>query len=286
MQKITALTIVLSVLFAFVTYAQYGPPATNHSFDSIWHAAARGTAQDVQGFIDRGTKINASDKDGLTPLHVAAYHENVEVVKFLVFTGADVKSRSKNGWTPLHSAVDGGKVRVNCRNEIVDILLSKGANLHAKNTPSRNGYSPFDMMKEHEFVQWAFELLLNHDEKTERIPTASSTPSPTVNRPNTTSTASAPKPEKQPVRCSSCNGSGTKTTQCKGCDGTGLRPVDCRSCQGMGRIVDTGRTSNPPKVFYKTCDWCKGMGRTQCTNCTGAGTKTERCYGCGGTGYK
>jgi ankyrin repeat protein len=55
--------------------------------------------------IERGARTGVRDKDGLTPLHVAARYRNVHAVQVLLAKGADVNSRAKYGNTPLSEAM-------------------------------------------------------------------------------------------------------------------------------------------------------------------------------------
>ncbi|KAJ0751804.1 putative AAA+ ATPase domain, ATPase, AAA-type, core, ankyrin repeat-containing [Helianthus annuus] len=75
-----------------------------------------------------------------TPLHVAASHNSVEVVKFLLnFAGpetVDLEAKNMYGETPLHMAAKNG-----C-NEAAALLLSHGASTEAK---ANNGMTPLHL---------------------------------------------------------------------------------------------------------------------------------------------
>uniref|UniRef100_A0A0N5A987 ANK_REP_REGION domain-containing protein n=1 Tax=Syphacia muris TaxID=451379 RepID=A0A0N5A987_9BILA len=71
------------------------------------------------------TLIKASDADGYTALHRAAYSNSVDCVNFLISAGASLDARTKDGWTPLHSACNWA-----CY-ESVGILLSNGADVNS-----------------------------------------------------------------------------------------------------------------------------------------------------------
>ena len=59
-------------------------------------------------------------------INKAAAFGDIDRVKLSLIRGEDVNHESKNGYTPLlHAAANGHK-------EIVELLLSKGANIHAK----------------------------------------------------------------------------------------------------------------------------------------------------------
>lgn len=92
-----------------------------------------------------GGSVAARDRNGSTPLHLAARNWGAEsAIKFLVAAGADVNAKDTAGRTPLHEAVVRGGFG-NCR-----ALVDLGADLFAENmegktplaarhTPSRDG---------------------------------------------------------------------------------------------------------------------------------------------------
>jgi ankyrin repeat protein len=83
--------------------------------------------------IDRGADINSVDKIGHTPLMLASFFNNIEVVKLIVENGADVNIKDLNGWTALMFAVNRGKL------EIIKYLVEKGADV---NIVDRYGDTP------------------------------------------------------------------------------------------------------------------------------------------------
>ena len=63
------------------------------------------TPADVQAELAKGSDPQARDKDGMTPLHWAAGHnENPAVVQALLEAGSDLTARDRRGGTPLHWA--------------------------------------------------------------------------------------------------------------------------------------------------------------------------------------
>ena len=50
---------------------------------------------------DRETEVNALDDDGYTPLHLAAFQDDPDVVEVLLDHGADPMILSDTGWYPL-----------------------------------------------------------------------------------------------------------------------------------------------------------------------------------------
>ena len=79
----------------------------------------------MRELLERGANPNIPNKQGLTPLHQAAYWGEVGIVGLLLRSGADPKIDNSKGWTPLHSASLAGGL---CgRDKIVDMLLKAGA---------------------------------------------------------------------------------------------------------------------------------------------------------------
>ena len=47
--------------------------------------------------IEKGAKINVQDKEGSTPLHIAAYNNDIEMLKLLIEKGSDINGRDYEG---------------------------------------------------------------------------------------------------------------------------------------------------------------------------------------------
>lgn len=71
------------------------------------------------------TTIDSVDEDGYTPLHRAAYSNNVDIAKILIKYGANVNAQTEFKWTPLHSAVKWSNA------EVAALLLQHGADVNA-----------------------------------------------------------------------------------------------------------------------------------------------------------
>lgn len=71
-------------------------------------------------------EINHSNYEGATPLCVAIYKGEIDLVKKLIIYGVNVNEKS-NGLTPLMVAARYNKV------EIIKLLLANGAHLKEKN---------------------------------------------------------------------------------------------------------------------------------------------------------
>ncbi|XP_011858782.1 PREDICTED: ankyrin-1-like, partial [Vollenhovia emeryi] len=82
-------------------------------------------------FLCKGAKVDARDRWGFTPLHLAAESNRLGIVKYLIknFTDEEVYIDAKNDDdnTPLHLAAESGHL------EIVEYLVGEGANVNAQN---------------------------------------------------------------------------------------------------------------------------------------------------------
>jgi ankyrin repeat protein len=76
---------------------------------------------------------------GMTELHLAAYHGELDWVAGCIAGGLDVHARSNNGYTPLHWAVDMGCVGDPAeRQAVVRALVAAGADITAVDHDGRS----------------------------------------------------------------------------------------------------------------------------------------------------
>ena len=99
------------------------------SGDQVAHLLARhGKVDMMELLFDRwGLPIECANLDGKTPLHEAALHSHVNVIKFLLKHGAYVDPLKRAGWTPLMMACTKPDL------EVVKILVENGANINLQN---------------------------------------------------------------------------------------------------------------------------------------------------------
>ena len=71
-------------------------------------AAGHGHVAVVKTLVELGADKDASAVDGATPLHKAAYNGHVDVVTTLVELGADIGALADSGETPLQLSIDKG----------------------------------------------------------------------------------------------------------------------------------------------------------------------------------
>ena len=76
----------------------------------------------MEALLTAGANKDAPDKNGATPLHLAAKKGQKEIVEALLTVGADVNAKDNLNHTPLHFAHKRG------HKEIAEALLTAGAN--------------------------------------------------------------------------------------------------------------------------------------------------------------
>jgi ankyrin repeat protein len=117
-------------LATMIAAAGLGVAAQTHS---IPDAVQSGDKQAVQALLKKKADVNASQTDGATALHWAAYLEDAETTSLLIRAGANVDARNNYGITPLALAATNGNAVV------IEHLLKAGAN---PNGAVRSGETP------------------------------------------------------------------------------------------------------------------------------------------------
>lgn len=116
------------------------PPA-----DTLWQAVHANNGKQVDALLSQGKlELNATDKNGYTPLAIAVRYSNDAMVKKLLAKGADVNQALLNGKTPLILAARYG------RNSILkELLQAPGIQLSRKDNQGKTAlahthFSNFD----------------------------------------------------------------------------------------------------------------------------------------------
>lgn len=104
------------------------------SADDLYNEIEQGNIEQVKYILSQNQNlINMKNSDGLTPLNLAAYRGQVEIVKELLDLGADASNGDNENSRPIHNAALAGHVNV------LELLLSNGDDINAIDD---NGNSP------------------------------------------------------------------------------------------------------------------------------------------------
>jgi ankyrin repeat protein len=130
-------------------HRQSGPlhyAADGYISGTDWNAKRQ--TQTIQCLLDAGANINATDKNGATPLHRAVRTRSAAAVKCLLEGGCDARLKNKSGSTPFHLAVQntgrggtGTEAARTAQRQIIREFLSIGLNPALKDN---KGKSVFD----------------------------------------------------------------------------------------------------------------------------------------------
>src|SRR5262245_35293111 len=84
-------------------------------------AAEKSDRMVIRTLLEQGADVNVPQVDGMTALHWAAHHDDLETARLLVEGKANVSATNRYGVTPLSLACQNGST---C---IVELLLERGA---------------------------------------------------------------------------------------------------------------------------------------------------------------
>ncbi|KAJ8509821.1 hypothetical protein OPV22_000255 [Ensete ventricosum] len=107
-----------------------------HSRTPLHLAAWSGQTEVVRFLCKNKAEVGASAMDDTAAIHFAAQKGHLEIIRFLLSSGVSVKAANRKGLTPLHYAVQGSHP------ELIKYLIRKGASLTAK---TKAGQTPIDL---------------------------------------------------------------------------------------------------------------------------------------------
>lgn len=88
--------------------------------------------------VEKGANLNQVDKNGNTPLHIAAYNGRKDLCAFYLDHGAKLEAKNNNGFTPFLSACDGFGGHDEDKPGTRRLLMERGANVKAVDKEKRN----------------------------------------------------------------------------------------------------------------------------------------------------
>jgi ankyrin repeat protein len=111
----------LTATLALSACSRPDPPTIN-----LYRAIHTGDLDQIKRHLLHGTDIHSPDREGNTPLHVAAEQGRLVISQLLLEHGAPLDAHDAQGRTPLEAALLAGKVQV------ARMLLKRGATLDAQ----------------------------------------------------------------------------------------------------------------------------------------------------------
>src|SRR2546426_2638589 len=87
-----------------------------------------GDIEEAKELLAKRADLHATDNDGWTALHHAAYRGLSELVSLLVHLGAGINVAEHSGWTPLMEAIRGG------HSNTIQTLLNAKADVNIEST--------------------------------------------------------------------------------------------------------------------------------------------------------
>jgi ankyrin repeat protein len=99
----------------------------------VFNVAAGGSVDIMKALLDHGFDVDQKDKDGWTPLHIAAVEGKIEMIEFLISKGINKDTRNMKGETAYHVALAAEAV------EAAAFLKKAGADTSAPRFPELKG---------------------------------------------------------------------------------------------------------------------------------------------------
>ncbi|MFT3827864.1 MAG: ankyrin repeat domain-containing protein [Chitinophagaceae bacterium] len=122
-------------VFQYLESIGIKPTVTAKNGDNVLHSIARraGQIELIKYFLGKGVNPNQANEDGNTPfMYAAASNRDTATITLLTASVKDINQANKSGMTALAFAVRGNSP------EIVEYLLSKGANANTVDTKGNN----------------------------------------------------------------------------------------------------------------------------------------------------
>ncbi|XP_074646447.1 uncharacterized protein LOC141902560 isoform X2 [Tubulanus polymorphus] len=105
--------------------------------------------EDLKKLAQQGKDLNFKDRNGVSPLHIAAANGYIQAAEFLLLQNVSLDVQDNDSWQPLHAAACWGQPA------IIEILVKHGADIDAK---TRNGEGVLDICEDMELRQQILDL--------------------------------------------------------------------------------------------------------------------------------
>jgi ankyrin repeat protein len=129
---LSILLLLMGVFFVGRSFRSASGPQT------LYEACADDNIEAVRDFLsDEQTDVNTPEKNGETPLHVAAGGQNPQLVRLLIEHGANVNAKNNSLFTPMMYAAEYCKSST-AKLQTIKYLIEKGAEVNAQ---SKNGWT-------------------------------------------------------------------------------------------------------------------------------------------------
>ncbi|XP_059485475.1 transient receptor potential channel pyrexia isoform X2 [Neocloeon triangulifer] len=116
----------------------------NESRTPLHMALGRADSAEITEFLvsNPGIKVNATDKAGFTPLHIAALNEQVVAAAILIRAGADLTARTAKGSTALRMVIRKVPTALYAVEQVMDESISLTNNMDSRDVEIKMDFKP------------------------------------------------------------------------------------------------------------------------------------------------
>ena len=107
----------------------------------LWEGVEEDDFDKVRIALNLKAEMNAKNEYGITPLHVVAADNSLELAELLISSGANLEAKDNRGWTPLTLAARYNHLAV------TELLISSGAEVDVEDD---DGWTPLHRARSQE----------------------------------------------------------------------------------------------------------------------------------------